>query len=161
MLRRLLRTLTACPSFQLKVCELFPVGFPCHRPRQPRIPAVECPPGEVVGVAGLVIVVAAVYWQAAFPLVCLKCFALGDDVHFLRVGLDAVVGLFPFGLLCHFLCGGLPRRAPLFAVVLAVIDGHLQRFFCHFAHFLRFRPVVLFFADEAQFQEEFVVGDCQ
>ena len=140
------------------VCELFPI---CYGPRQPRIPAVKRPHVKVVGVAGLGVVIATVYRQSALFLPYLKGFALGDDVHQLRVGLDAVIGLFPFGFFCHFLCGGLPRRAPLFAVVLAVIDGHLQRFFCHRAHFLRFRPVVLFFADEAQFQEEFVVGDCQ
>lgn len=115
MLRRFFRTLAACPSFNLR-CELFPVGFPCRRPRQPRIPAVEIAPGDGVPVAGLGVVIAAVYRQSALLLVRLKGVALGDDVHPLRVGLDAVVGLSPFGLLCHFLCGGLPRRAPLFAV---------------------------------------------
>lgn len=91
------------------VCELFPI---CYGPRQPRIPAVKRPHVEVVGVAGLGVVIATVYRQSALLLVRLKGFALGDDVHPLRVGLDAVVGLSPFGLLCHFLCGGLPRRAP-------------------------------------------------
>ena len=109
MLRRFFRTLAACPSFQLKVCELFPI---CYGPRQPRIPAVKRPHVKVVGVAGLGVVIATVYRQSALLLVRLKGFALGDDVHPPRVGLDAAVGLSPFGLLCHFLCGGLPRRAP-------------------------------------------------
>ena len=58
MLRRFFRTLTACPSFQLKVCELFPI---CYGPRQPRIPAVKIAPGDGVPVAGLFVVVARVY----------------------------------------------------------------------------------------------------
>ena len=60
MLRRFFRTLAACPSFNLR-CELFPVGFPCRRPRQPRIPAVEIAPGDGVPVSGLRVVVARVY----------------------------------------------------------------------------------------------------
>lgn len=93
------------------VCELFPI---CYGPRQPRIPEVKDAVTYVSGIAGLVVMIFRVYGcrAALFPP-CLKGFALGDDVHPLRVGLDAVVGLFPFGLLCHFLCGGLPRRAPV------------------------------------------------
>ena len=112
MLRRLFHVCGHSPLVRLSLaCELFLV---LYRPRQPRIPAVVCPPGEVVGVAGLVVVVAAVYRQSALCLPCLKGFALGDDVHPLRVGFDAVVGFFVLCLFCHFLCGGLPRRAPVY-----------------------------------------------
>lgn len=92
------------------VCELFPI---CYGPRQPRIPAVKRPHVEVVGVAGLGVVIATVYWQSALLLVRLKGFALGDDVHPLRVGFDAVAGFFVLCFFCHFLCGGLPRHAPV------------------------------------------------